>query len=1335
MRPCMYDIMPVGGAIRLLLRLLVGIFLLSQSVSAQHYSFSTVTQDADAEFPSRLNYIMEGSRGCLWIATRSGLGRYDGNILKKYLHDDADTLSLPGNDVYSLAEDVDKDLWLFTVAGITRFDYQTDTFHPLTDEAGNKLRGYSGIAWREGILFSTGLGILYYNKRDNSMKTIAKMPGSYWVEKMQLLGDTTLLLQCRSHRIWRIPLSQAGDSIPVGESETFNCGQRTTDILMDSQQRVWIATLADGLFCYTPSGERIAAYTKENGLLPTNHIQSLAAKGEYILIGTRSEGLLILKPESQQVWQFKHKPGEGQFTIPGNLVNELYCDKYGNVMMGIVDHGLVALDKVFIRSYTQQGAGFGKGPIGGSIMSLYAEGNNIWVGTTESGLNLFNPADNTFKAIPSTQGKQIFSITNYAPGKLLLSIYDEGLRIFDTATGKLTPLTLMNEAINRNVFRSGNGVYVWKNSEETILTIGDSLFIHHLKTGHFDRAIEEKKGLLSSGTLKIVGTVGDVSYLADRTHLLRFDHASRMLSALFQDTTTNEGINTATMTPDGCFWLGTNFGLKKFDPTTREATPILNDRFTDVMLLQADSLGRIWIGTYYGLFSYDPATEKFIAYNQQDGALPNEYIRTSSLISGGHLYMGGVKGLTQISYTHAVPAHDIPTFDVAECTLDGQIVGNPFYHAKKTLELPYESNFFLRVMTTEKSRFRIREYRYLIPEYTEVPIERSGAELRLYRLSAGSYTVQVSCTLNDGSWSPFQELVKFEVSAPWYKSGWFFTVIALLVLLIVGGITAFILFRKQQRMQQELAQNRRRINEEKIDFLVNVSHELRTPLTLIYAPLNRMLQRTKPDAWNYRMLLTACRQSARMRDIINMVLDLEKMERKSVQLQFLPHPFNKWVEDNMKDFVIEGKERGIQVVLEADARIKQVDFDIQKCDIVLNNLLINALKHSPQQTTITVKTELDTEHKQACVRISDEGTGLQAVNQEELFTRFYQGAKEKNGTGLGLAYSKVLLDQHGGTIGAYNNETKGATFFFTLPLRQAAVKEEEAVSILSRPVAQPALAETEAVTAEEQMGTAAGRPASLLPYTLLVVDDQETITQFLQEALRESFQEVLIAKDGVEALKVLGKNRPDAVISDVMMPRMDGYELCSKIKGDLTISHIPVILLTAKTDEQSILIGYKTGADAYLPKPFDLETLKQVVMNQLQSRQRIQDKYASQGAVPLPEEVTISYADESFLTKLNRLIEQHISNTALDISLLEGEMGMSRASLFNKMKAITGMGCNEYITKIRMEKAIQYIKESNLTFTEISEKVGYNTASYFSSAFKQYTGMTPTQYRKSQKNG
>ena len=245
-----------------------------------------------------------------------------------------------------------------------------------------------------------------------------------------------------------------------------------------------------------------------------------------------------------------------------------------------------------------------------------------------------------------------------------------------------------------------------------------------------------------------------------------------------------------------------------------------------------------------------------------------------------------------------------------------------------------------------------------------------------------------------------------------------------------------------------------------------------------------------------------------------------------------------------------------------------------------------------------------------------------------------------------------------------------------------------------------------------------------------MVDDQEDITRFLAESLKDSFRTILTAKDGVEALNILLSNRPDAVISDVMMPRMNGYELCQQIKKNLDISHIPVVLLTAKTDEQSVMMGYKTGADAYMPKPFDVEMVKQVVFNLLNTRLHIQEKYSAPGAVPPPKEATISYADEAFLTKLNQLVEQHIDNTDLDIALIESEMCMSRASLFNKMKVLTGMGCNEYITKMRMERATELVTDSSLSFTEISERVGYSTASYFSSAFKQYTGMTPTQYRR-----
>ena len=582
--------------------------------------------------------------------------------------------------------------------------------------------------------------------------------------------------------------------------------------------------------------------------------------------------------------------------------------------------------------------------------------------------------------------------------------------------------------------------------------------------------------------------------------------------------------------------------------------------------------------------------------------------------------------------------------------------------------------------------------------------------------------------LNDGRWSEYQPLGSFDVLPPWYQSWWFLGSIVTVFLIIGGGFIRYIMVGKEQTMERTIAHNQLRMNEEKIDFLVNVSHELRTPLTLIYAPLKRMLKRISPNDENYRLLQTACRQSSRMTDIINMVLDLEKMGRKAVKLQLQAHPFNAWVEEGIRDFVSEGEERGVRVVLDADKRITMVPFDIRKCDIVLNNLVMNALKHSPTGTTMTVRTLLEKDHVR--VEVSDEGTGLQPGDEKELFTRFYQGAKESTGTGLGLAYSKVLLEQHKGTIGAYNNATKGATFYFTLPLiQEQVIAEAPLTEVEQKSVEQPELLE-EAGTKKLQL---VAKNQEKYDYTILVVDDQESITQFLHDALKESFKEVLTAKDGVEAMKVLQNNRPDAVISDGMMPRLDGYELCRRIKSDLNISHIPVLLLTAKTDEHSIQVGYKTGADAYLPKPFDLEVLKQIVLNQLNTRQRVQDKYSTPGVVPLPEEVTISYADETFLKKLNELIEQHIDNTSLDIALIEMEMGMSRASIFNKMKSLTGMGCNEYITKIRMEKAIRFVKESALSFTEISERVGYNTASYFSTAFKQYTGMTPTQYRKKAK--
>ena len=253
------------------------------------------------------------------------------------------------------------------------------------------------------------------------------------------------------------------------------------------------------------------------------------------------------------------------------------------------------------------------------------------------------------------------------------------------------------------------------------------------------------------------------------------------------------------------------------------------------------------------------------------------------------------------------------------------------------------------------------------------------------------------------------------------------------------------------------------------------------------------------------------------------------------------------------------------------------------------------------------------------------------------------------------------------------------------------------------------------------------------PYTVLVVDDNPDLTDFLKKSLGEYFKRVVIASDGAEALQLIRSHTPDIIVSDVMMPRMNGYELCKSIKEDITISHIPIILLTARDDQQSQLSGYKNGADAYLTKPFEIEMLMEIICNRLKNRESTKKRYLNAGVIPAPEESTFSQADETFLLKLNKIIQENLDNSSLDIAFICKEIGMSRASLYNKLKALTDMGANDYINKFRMEKAIAYITGTDMTFTEIAEKVGFTTSRYFSTAFKQYTGETPTQYKEKRK--
>ena len=423
------------------------------------------------------------------------------------------------------------------------------------------------------------------------------------------------------------------------------------------------------------------------------------------------------------------------------------------------------------------------------------------------------------------------------------------------------------------------------------------------------------------------------------------------------------------------------------------------------------------------------------------------------------------------------------------------------------------------------------------------------------------------------------------------------------------------------------------------------------------------------------------------------------------------------------DFQNEFESKNIKLIYDLDESITEISFDENKCEIVLSNLLMNAFKFSEDDTTIIVSTQI-TDENMVRISIKDQGIGLAGVDTSKLFTRFYQGNHDRKGSGIGLSYAKTLIEMHKGKIGAINNSDKGATFFYELPLNTTIEKIAcEEKPYLNELLYSPIETFPEVIDISTQN------------YSLLITEDEPELRNFLKETLAEHFKTIYTAENGIEALSIIKQYIPDIVVSDIMMPQMDGFELCKRVKEDINISQIPIILLTARNDAESQSLGYKLGADAYLSKPFEVEFLQTLITNLLKNREFIKSRYKNSTLLISPEEATFSNADEKFLLKLNNLIHENLSNTEMDVKFITENMGMSRASLYNKLKQLTDMGVNDYINKFRIEKAIQLLTQTDLTIMEISDMTGFSNQRYFSTVFKQATGNSPSKFKEEHKKG
>lgn len=770
-------------------------------------------------------------------------------------------------------------------------------------------------------------------------------------------------------------------------------------------------------------------------------------------------------------------------------------------------------------------------------------------------------------------------------------------------------------------------------------------------------------------------------------------------------------------------WVGTTAGIGYYNLKEKRYSKIDSQLFSDISALRYDpSSERVWICAQNQLYSYCIKDDKFIQWNRSDGFHPNEIIFTyqqRTMKKHRYLYFGGIEGLVQINTDIPEPNEPYPEIDLCGVELNGQLQTSDINI--RNIKIPWKYNtLILQVHIKNKDIFQRVPFRYIIKGDVDKSIDSYHPMLELSNLSPGKYHIEVSCMTKDGNYTMPIHLTDIHVTPPWYKTDWF---IILCCIFLTGGIIvgmSIFNIRKEVKIQKRLKEYRQYFNEKKIDFLIHINHELRTPLTLIYAPLKCLIDKNETQGLpSYLMpqLQLIFNQAQYMREIVDMVLDWNSMEAGYSKLKIQKCKLDEWITNIVKDFTEEARQKGICIKLQMTTDIEEVWFDKQKCHTVLSNLLMNALKFSMPESCITINTR-KLENK---VRISvvDEGIGIQDSDITNLFTRFYKGNHKEKGSGFGLYYAKTIMEMHGGDIGTYNNTDKGATFYLELPLLDINEKAE-ATKLLQKeaPIVN---------TTQDLHFDCTGK-------TILIVEDEKELREYLIESFTETFKKVYAADNAISALETCRKKQPSIIVSDVMMPQMDGFELCRQIKNDIRISHIPVILLTARYDQTGITTGYKSGADSYIPKPFDLAFLKVVVGNILKNREKIHSQYVTVTGSPSLLDLTNSKADEDFMKKINAVIHENLSDEEFSVQQLADAMIVSRSSLYSKIKIITGMGVNDYINRLRIEQAMSLLVNTNLNINEISCEVGFTYPRYFSSTFKSMTGMTPKQFRNEKCN-
>ena len=1271
-----------------------------QAFAIEQYVFTRISQKEG--LTSTVNCIYKEQEGDVWIGTPNGLFRFNGKTLSR-----CEDKALSGS-IYKLLLDKKGNLWVLTSSGLVCRRRDEESFKIVTlPKETMPVPYYCCLHDEEGVWFGGEGRLARYSYSTEDMEIVSEglENDGLVIKNIHSIDNRTLLCSSPGGLVLFDIINKEISGI------SFTSRTEISESFIDSKGNIWIALYNNGIEVYSKERQLIRTIRSSDTNISSDIVLCMTEHDGKVWAGTDGGGVNVIDINDYSISILSHISGDAS-SFPAHSIKSIYQDNDGNIWAGSVRDGLIRVSQSGMKTYTDVHIGMNNGLSNPTVLCLHQdEGSDlIWIGTDGEGVNCFNPNKNEFTHFRSTLKNKVVSIAGYSANELAISVYADRIWLFNKNTGTIRPLPIKDPDINYNIRYSGRSINLYDEDKDNLLLLGRNVKRYNKSTGECTYLNIE--GGTGKRNLFILGKTKKGIWIHDAYNVYLLPQGEETLKMVLD---LGVIINSGDFGRDGTLWLATKNGVYKCNTDNKDIRLIETHLFTNATSIICDNNSRVWVGTDDALYAYLPEANRFALFGHSDGASSNEYLPKPRLLSNrNEVYLGGIKGLLYIDESYSIDSVEKPLIKLDEIEVDHKKIK---LGDKADFRLPAGSKTLsLSVNVHEKDIFRQKRFRYYLSSNNY--IESVSPTLRFPQLpSPGTYPIMVSCTKRNGEWSTPTEIITLTIPQPWYFSWWFILIICLSVAGTVAGIYLGQKRRKENQIKLAIKEHEQQVYEEKVKMLINICHELRTPLTLIMAPLNRLLNKMEAGQDNYSTLNRIYRQSHRMKDLLNMVLDLRKMEEGKTQPSLEKIKFNRWVAAEIEDFMQEERAEGIEITMDPDPDLGHVEFDMKMCETIMTNIMVNAMKHSSKGDTITVSTYL-TEEKMARVCVSDQGPGLGDTDPEKLFTRFYQSKSEHYGSGIGLSYSKILVELHGGSIGAYNNEDKGATFWWEIPVTGAveAMEEVPVKEYLNELLGH----DIEYANSESEYTATSAK--------ILVVDDNQDLLDFIKESFSGAFSDIITTTSGNKALNIVRSGKlPDIIVSDINMQDGDGFRLCSEIKGNDKFSHIPVLLLTARGEEQSQSDSYRAGADAFLPKPFEIDTLMDLIKSLLKKRADIRKKYLDT-STDTPTQYGSN--EESFIIRLNTVIAQHLGNPELDQNLLCKEMGMSRATLFNKMKHITGTGAKEYITKLRIDKAKHLLETTTLSLSEISEMTGFTSQSYFSTAFKTSVGMTPSQYKK-----